>query len=231
MYKCQKLILLTVALCTYGLSANDIQSLSALSEAAQRYALSQASTQATIDNIEVTVGNLDPRLRLVPCQSELIAFTPPGSRAMGNTTIGIRCDNPKPWSIYIPVKVAVYSPAVIVINPVRRGDLITATDVELKKVDISLVRGKPFKQLDLVIGSKSKNTLNPGSIIDMNSVCVVCKGDQVVITASNTAISVKMSGMALSDGSIGDSIRVQNRSSKRVIEAVVVNQDTVKAGI
>ncbi|MBT8448764.1 MAG: flagellar basal body P-ring formation protein FlgA, partial [Gammaproteobacteria bacterium] len=138
---------------------------------------------------------------------------------------------PKPWSIYIPVKVSVYSPAVIVINPVRRGASITATDVELKKVDISLVRGKPFKQLDLVIGSKSKNTLNPGSIIDMNSVCVVCKGDNVLITASNTAISVKMSGMALSDGSIGDSIRVQNRSSKRVIEAVVVNQDTVKAGI
>ena len=187
--------------------------------------------QGNLEDIEITMGNLDPRLRLVPCQSELIAFTPPGSRAIGNTTIGVRCDNPKPWSIYIPVKVAVYAPAVVVTNSIRRGEVISSTDISVKKVDISLVRDKPFTKAEYVVGSKAKNTLNAGVIVSVNSVCVVCKGDSVSITASNTAISVKMAGLALSDGSIGDSIRVQNSASKRVIDAIVVSQNKVKAGI
>lgn len=235
MNKCQKFMLLGLAIIGQAFSqpimANSIQSLDALTETAERYALNQAAIQANLDDIDIVIGNLDPRLRLVPCASELIAFTPPGSRALGNTTVGIRCDNPKPWSIYIPVKVSIYSPAVVVINSIRRGEIISSGDISLKRVDISLVRDKPFKKIEKVIGSKAKNTLNSGVILSMNSVCVVCKGDSVSITASNTAISVKMAGLALSDGSIGDSIRVQNSASKRIIDAVVVSQNTVKAGI
>jgi flagella basal body P-ring formation protein FlgA len=40
-----------------------------------------------------------------------------------------------------------------------------------------------------------------------------------------------MSGVALTDGAVGERIRVQNSSSKRIVEAIIVNDDTVKVSI
>jgi len=211
--------------------AQGIQSLESLTHAAYNYAFKQAQYQVTHDDIQVTTGQLDPRLRLVACSGQLIAFTPPGSRPIGNTTVGVRCDGPKPWSIYIPVKISLYEEAVVATQPLKRGQIIKQSDIKLTKVDISTVRGFVFNNVALIVGSKAKTTIHSGSVIGSSSVCVVCKGDSVSITAKSTSIAVAMSGIALSDGAVGENVRVQNNSSKRIVDAVVINQDTVKVGI
>ena len=232
MMKYGSLLLIIFTLSGYTNSyAESIQSLDEISRVAENYALKQASQTATPEELEIVPGDLDPRLRLAQCRNELIAFSPPGSRLLGNTTVGVKCTAPKAWSIYIPMRVSLFQEAVIVKQSVRRGETITATDIQVEKVDVSLLRGIPFKDADLLIGSKAKNTLNAGTIINSDNVCVVCKGDSVSITASNSAIAVIMSGVALTDGSIGERIRVQNSASKRIVEAKVVNEDTVEVGI
>ena len=109
--------------------------------------------------------------------------------------------------------------------------MISASDVQLEKVDISLLRGQPILNTEDVIGSKAKNSLSAGMVLNDSIICVICKGDSVSITVDSPSIAIVMSGIALSDGAVGESIRVQNSASKRIVEAIIVNEDTVKVGI
>ena len=210
--------------------AEQIQSLSQIVTVAKQYAYEQLAGGSEVDNIRVTSGELDPRLRLARCESELVAFTPPGSKGRGNTTVGIRCDSPKPWSLYVPVRISIFEEVIITTQPIRRGQLIMEDSLKVEEIDISQTRGQPFSVLNDVIGSKAKNNLNAGTIVHSDNICLVCKGDKVTITAAANQIAVAMSGIALSGGSQGDSIRVQNSSSKRIIEAKIVSSSTVSAG-
>ncbi len=210
--------------------AESIQSLDQIVMVAKQYAYDQLGADEESSNIRVTAGDLDPRLRLHLCQSGLVPFSPPGNRNRGNTTVGIRCDSPKPWSIYVPVRIAIFEQVVVTNKQVRRGEMILDDDVLIQEIDISQVRAQAFQDVNDVVGSKAKSNLNRGVIVHSDNICLVCKGDKVTITAAASQIAVAMSGIALSGGAQGDAIRVQNSSSKRVIEATIISGSKVSAG-
>jgi len=210
--------------------ASNIQNLEKLKVIAEDYVQSKMDISPG-KHFEINSGKLDPRLRLTDCGEHPTAFTPPGSRFQGNTTVGIRCNSPKPWSIYIPVKVAIYQNALISNGKLARGHIIGENDIIIDEVDISRIRGRSFVDKDQLIGTKLKTSLQPNQILDSAQICLICKGDTVIITANHPAVSVSMSGVALNDGSKGDKIRVQNNASRRIIDAVVMDNSTVKAGI
>jgi len=55
----------------------------------------------------------------------------------------------------------------------------------------------------------------------LSQVCVVCKGDQVTLSAVNNHFQIKTMARALQDGNIGESIRLVNiRSGKTVVGKV-----------
>ena len=55
----------------------------------------------------------------------------------------------------------------------------------------------------------------------MNDICLVCRNDSVLIRAGQSGLAIVTTGKALSDGAIGDEIRVQNSKSKRIIDGVI----------
>jgi len=209
--------------------AADIQDLKSLRQTAENYVESKLSTNS-ISRTEITAGKLDSRLRLTACSIPLVAYTPPGSHLRGNTTVGVRCDSDKPWSIYIAVKIAIYQQAIVSTNSMTRGQIIGDSDISLEEVDISRLRGHSFELKENLVGTKLKTSVKANQIIDSASVCLICKGDAVLITASSSVIDVSVAGTALNDGSRGDKIRVQNNASRRIIDAVVIDIGTVNAG-
>ncbi len=52
-------------------------------------------------------------------------------------------------------------------------------------------------------------------------VCVVCRNDSVLIQAISNGMNITTKGTALSDGSLGQQIRVKNDKSNRIIDAQV----------
>ena len=56
----------------------------------------------------------------------------------------------------------------------------------------------------------------------------VRRGERVSILATTAALQVRMEGEALSDGAIGEIIRVRNLSSRQEIEAQVVGPGQVQ---
>jgi flagella basal body P-ring formation protein FlgA len=173
---------------------------------------------------EVEDGHLDPRLQLADCTQPLEAFLPPGGRASGNTTVGVRCPGAQPWTLYVPVRVAVTGPVVVVTRPLARGALIGDADLQVVERDLAQL---PFGHLQdpaRVAGMQLLRPVSAGTALTpgmLEAPRLIRRGQQVTLLATAGSVEVRMSGTALGDGAEGERVRVRNLNSKRVIEGVV----------
>lgn len=179
----------------------------------------------------VRIDRLDPRLRLTRCQAPLSVWQPHGHASAGRLTLGVRCDEPSPWKVYVPVVLERQLAVVAVTRPVAPGHRLERADLVMRDTDVTRLRGDYFNDPDQVIGMEVRQSLNAGAVVGQRSVRaarLVARGQSLVIEASNGSIAVNMTGEALQDGREGQRIRVRNRSSQRVIEARVVAEGRVR---
>lgn len=180
---------------------------------------------------EVEDGRLDPRLQLARCELPLEAFLPPGGRASGNTTVGVRCSGGQPWTLYVPVRVAVSGPVVVVTRPLARGDLIGDGDLQVVERDLGQL---PFGYLQDPAEATGKQLLRPlsaGTALTpamLEAPRLVRRGQQVTLLAIAGSVEVRMTGTALGDAAAGERVRVRNVNSKRIIEGVVTPSGQVQ---
>ena len=183
---------------------------------------------------QVTVGRLDSRLKLPGCTGALEAFTPPGRKRTGRTTVGVRCNGAKPWSLYVPVTVSVMGEVVVATRDLMRGQMISASDIELAERDLTQLHSGYLSTLDLAVGKRVKRTIRQGRIvkpIQIAAPTLIKKGAEVTIKASSDRIQITTKGKALGSGGIGERIRVRNLRSSKVVEATVVNAGTVQVDL
>lgn len=182
--------------------------------------IKQTLLRPDFGSIAVTAATLDTRLRFSPCTSALTATTPGKQTLSGNVTVLVRCDSEN-WQIYVPVSVQQTLPQVIATTHLGRGALLTAANLKVSMVEIRFQRGITFNEPRQIIGSKVKRSVKAGDVIQANDICLVCRNDSVLIRAGQTGLAIVTTGKALSDGAIGDEIRVQNSKSKRIIDGVI----------
>ena len=109
-----------------------------------------------------------------------------------------------------------------------------AADVQLSERDVSSLRQGYILNLDHVVGKKTTRPLQPNRVISVNALkaaAAVDKGDAVVISARGKSISVRMPGIALEDGAIGQQIRVRNTRSQRIVHARVTAPGQVEVAM
>lgn len=170
--------------------------------------------------LKLTAASLDSRLRLSEC-SEPLNSTIPGKQSLtGNVTVLIRC-SPENWQVYVPVRVQLLLPRVVATTPLARGLVLNASHLSVKLVESRFQRGIVFEQPAEIIGSKVKRTVNMGEAVQGNDICLVCRNDAVMIKAGNGGLNIITNGTALSDGALGEQIRVQNTKSKRIVDGTV----------
>jgi len=180
---------------------------------------------------KIKIARLDPRLKLSLCNEPITAFQPPGSRTLGNITIGVRCSGVSPWTIYVSAYVQVFQPVAVSSHPLSRGKVITADDIKMVERDLAALKLGYMTDNKQAIGMVIKRSIGPDAIITPHLVeapRLVRRGEQVTIVAESTGVEIHATGKALADGARGDLIRVRNITSKKVIEAVVTNPGVVK---
>ena len=174
--------------------------------------------------ISPQAGSLDPRLRLARCTTALEAFLQNDRALTSRTVVGVRCAGDKPWKIYVPVQIAILEPVLTARRPLPRGHVLTVEDVAVEERDVGRLTRGYVSRLDDVLGKRVKQPLNAGRIITpslLDAAILIKRGQSVTITAHTGGIQVDGAGIALADGSLNERIRVENRQSRRVIEAVV----------
>lgn len=173
---------------------------------------------------QIEVGALDPRLRLPTCTQALRGFLPPGSHLPGSTTVGVRCEGATPWTLHVPVIVKAKDNVVVLKRLVTRNTSITAKDVGLEMREISAA-DEYIRDTSQVVGKLAKRPLNASTTLApamLSAPLLVRRGQQVVIVANTQGVDVRMQGVALNEGGVGDRIKVRNESSKRIVEATVI---------
>ncbi|WP_428775399.1 flagellar basal body P-ring formation chaperone FlgA [Vibrio sp.] len=212
-----------ILLATFSFSAT-----SATNE--QIIAIQQAAEQHILANIEVPPGaqlqpnaaNIDSRIKATDCPQGLNTSASSSNPHASNITVLVEClqDN---WRVYVPVKLLMSGPQVITANAINKGQVIAAQDLSVSMVELNRFRRQGFTSPVSILGAKAKKNLRSGEILEQGDICVVCRNDSVMIKASKYGMVITTKGTALTDGSLGEHIRVKNNKSNRIIEGIVTD--------
>jgi flagella basal body P-ring formation protein FlgA len=170
-------------------------------------------------------------LRLPLCDQALAGYWSNGSRTLGHTTVGVRCDGSATWSLFVPVQISQQRPVAVLSRPINQGAALTPDSVTLVRRDVAPFTTGYFSTLQDIEGMIARRPLTAGTVLTpslLDAPKLVRRGDQVRIEAANALINVQAMGTALRDGRSGERIPVKNLHSERVIEARVIAQGIVK---
>ncbi len=218
------------SVCSTGpTQAMDHQSHDSIRNTAQAF-LSDKLTNHYIGH-DIRIGVLDPRLQLTSCEKNLEAFSPPGSRLPGNTTVGVRCTGPKPWSVYLTATVSVRERVLVAKRPLVRGAPIGKADVAVIERDTRRANNDSLREATHAIGKLAKRAVSAGTVLTaamLDAPALVQRGQRVILLAELPGFEVRMTGTALMNGARGDVVQVRNASSRRTVQGVVLEPGVVR---
>ena len=216
-----------VTLCYFNPALASIQSHKSLYNAALTFLQNETKD---VQDSKITVRPLDKRLRLTHCSSPLEAFWPLENKKFGNTTVGIRCNGEKPWKIFVGAQIHIYKNVWVSKSALNRRQILSSEDIRKEKRDITKLSSGYLLAKSPLIGMQMKRNIPANQVLTsimLDSQKIVRRGDRITIVSRYGGIEVRAIGVALSDGSKGDRIRVRNTASKREIEAYVSDKHRV----
>ena len=114
---------------------------------------------------------------------------------------------------------------------VRGGEVISEDDVEIHEYPVSRTRTGTITDAAQLIGKSPLRIISAGRPVRQEEVAqaaVIKKNAVIQMRYSAAGMQITASGQAMSDGAKGQSIAVRNLSSKKLVYAVVENENEVK---
>ena len=218
------LVITTKANLTFGMDLSRFQPVESITEAAKIF-LEEKQQAADKESTRVIVSNIDPRTRLTACDRPLEAFLAPGMKLVGKTTVGVMCTGQKQWKIYVPAKVEKYVNVWVANRNLSTSDIISKADMRKQTIAIDRLRKSPMQDSAALMNTSPKRMMREGSVFFQDSVCMVCRGQKVNVSAINEYLTIFVEGVALSDAILGETVQIRNSQSKRVFGAIVTGKD------
>ncbi|MGH1371949.1 MAG: flagellar basal body P-ring formation chaperone FlgA [Cellvibrionaceae bacterium] len=224
--------IISLWICLTGLSyGQSWQPLSSIELDAKNYLEQQLSNRYPSQKISVSINAIDPRLKLTLCDKALTYHLHEKSLRASNVTLKSQCRGEKPWSFYLTAKVTRKGKVVVANRDLARFETLNESDVRVDYRAISSANGNTLSSTRSVVGLQTKKAIRAGDLISSSHLTppqVVIKGDQVTVTAFSQGISVATAGTAMSNGKVGEQIRVQNNNTDRIIKARVTGAGQVQ---
>lgn len=191
----------------------------------------QAQSATLPLRMEVSVGALDPRLRLAPC-NHVEPYLPTGARLWGRTRLGLRCmDGATRWNVFLPITVKAFGPAWVLAGNVASGVVLTEQDAVEAEVDWAAETAPVVANPQAWVGQVAARHLVAGQALRQNMVRppeVFRAGTSVRVVVQGPGYSVTSSGQAMSAGAVGQNVRIR-MANGRVIAGIVSDDGTVEA--
>ena len=163
--------------------------------------LLQQQTVGLPGRVSFSVGAIDRNLNLPVCAVPE-AFTAPGARVWGNTSVGVRCMGASPWTIYVPVSVRVMAGVVVAAHPLTQGRAIEAADLTLQEADLGLLPGAVMTDAGQAIGRVVTVGVAAGQPLRqdlLRAPLVIRQGQSVTLRAQGAGFKVSAAGKALTN--------------------------------
>ncbi|RZS57266.1 flagellar basal body P-ring formation chaperone FlgA [Sphaerotilus mobilis] len=167
--------------------------------------------------VDVIPGQLDPRLRLAPCE-QIQPYLPPGARPWGKTRVGLRCTRGAvAWNVFLPVTVKVWAPAIVTAVPVAADTPLAAEHLQLAVVDIAESNSPVYSRSDELIGRRLSRAQAAGATLRADTLRARIwfgAGDLVQVDSVGNGFRISGEAEALSPGVEGQPVRLRAASGK-----------------
>jgi len=183
------------------------------------------------DRQRFLVGPIEAHLQQEKCSRPIRPLVASPQHMKDRVVIELRCQDPKPWHIYVPVRIVGTSTVAVAAHAIVAGTVIKATDIKTEQHDISEL---PLGFLDdpsIAIGLTASRPIAGGAYLTNQQLAAakaVQRGQSVTLIADAGGMSVRMAGRALSDGLMNQRVRVQNLSSGKIVEGIARSEQTVE---
>jgi flagella basal body P-ring formation protein FlgA len=214
------LLVLTATLLLVSLPAysqkQPTQSAAAVQRAVEDFVRLQTSGYA--GRAKFTIGNVDSRVSLPACAA-LEVFLPAGGRLWGNSSVGVRCGAPTPWTLYVGVTVRVSGSYVAAARTIAAGQTVAQADVALVEGDLTQLPGPVVTDVAEVIGKTVSAALAPGQVLRPDTLRVspaILHGQTVKLVSQGAGFRVSADGKALTNAAAGQLAQVRTASGQTV---------------
>lgn len=181
-------------------------------------------------DVNIKAAEIDGRIHIPVCKSPFQFEASDSSLKQSNVSVKVTCPNTN-WYLFTSVQVEQTKPVVVTSETMSPGSLLTEKNLYIADIPINRLRGSTYSDKQYLLGARLKRRVRPGQIINNGMLCFVCKGDKVTIMAVSSGLSLKVSGIAQQDGNLGDTIRVQNTASRKMVSATVSSTSEVSIHI
>ena len=214
------LVMLVVAFAMLAAAAHaqtqPTQSPAAVQRAVEEFV--RVQTSGFGDRATFTVGKVDSRLALPAC-SALEAFVPVGGKLWGNSSVGVRCGAPTPWTLYVSVTVRVSGSYVAASRTIAAGHTLTQADVTLVQGDLTQLPPAVMTDLSQALGKVVNAPLAPAQPVRADTlrlVPAVVQGQTVKLVSQGPGFRVSADGKALSNAAVGQLAQARTASGQTV---------------
>lgn len=168
-------------------------------------------------DVEILVGEPDPRLKLAPCV-RFEPFVPNGARLLGKTMLGVRCVEGANWSTYLPVQIKLYVSALVATRALKPGDPVTPEDVRTERLDLGTHPRLITDSAQLAGKILARPTLagQPLSRDMLRAPIVLHAGDTVRLVYTGPGFALAAEGKATAQAAAGERVAVRTESGKIV---------------
>jgi flagella basal body P-ring formation protein FlgA len=199
-------------------------------EAAARL-LVEALTQELPGEVTIEIDPLDPANRLAPCPAP-IAFLPGNTRAWGRFNIGVRCETPVMWTVWLKARVQVVAPYLVAARPLVAGQSIGSADVVRREGDLTRFADDILTDPAQAIGRSVRHALaqdKPLQARMLRSPTAVQQGKDVTVINRGAGFQVSSVGRALNSAATGEIVRVR-LDGGQIVSGIAQANGTIEIG-
>ncbi|MBY0406281.1 MAG: flagellar basal body P-ring formation chaperone FlgA, partial [Rickettsiales bacterium] len=116
-------------------------------------------------------------------------------------------------------------------RPVRNGDIIAESDIELRDFAKDRTRPDTISDLSSLIGKTPSRSISPYRPLresEVTHLAIIKRDAMVQMTYTTPGMHISTTGQALAAGAKGDVIDVRNTASKKVVRAVIQTAESVQ---
>ena len=143
----------------------------------------------------------------------------PGILGSSSFTIAFALDGKPAGNCVVRGRLAALGEVVVAAVSLRRGDRIASSSVRLEKQDIGGLE-QPFTAIEQVLNMEVARAISPGTPLDQGTIAsptVIKEGDMVKISARRGGLQISTNGRAQLSGRMGETIKVKNISSNKLV--------------
>jgi flagella basal body P-ring formation protein FlgA len=125
--------------------------------------------------------------------------------------------------------IKISAPVVVSKHALNNGKVIDSNDIELKKADISCFGSDPYYKIEDLLGKKTMQNINQGSILFNKLIApvpIVSKGDQLAIKVTQGNVRISVLAIARENGNLGQKIWVENATTHKLVKVIIKDKNS-----